>query len=300
MEYQRRHLLGGVATLASGATALGLTSSANAATRTSVQKSGMNHRNWAGTLGVYLINDRTKREFARESYDVTTQPDGFRTIRQISEWGDVDFLKNEPSCDLGGELSSQTLKDVVLNVDGQLTAITAFVQFFSKQRFQGSAWYNFTDKGVECAGSSLQKGRFTDTFAYENVRPFFYFHSIYSDINWYLTKVLNDKSGKNAPQPSIPRLRFMATPSLLGNAGPVLVTPLPGPEGGRPYYDGSYIGEESITVGAGTFKAHHCRVTQAKTGQFLDYWVYGEDRIPIRCAAHGLHWDMVQLAGDYK
>ena len=173
--------------------------------------------------------DRLGEERGREWFTITRHADGHRTLRAHCQ---IDDPPN-------------VMRDVTLTVDSAWTPRDAYVRLSVGDRTMGSTWYRFEDDHAECEGYLADTGRFSQRVRYEQPSELFGTHPIQGDA-WHLNAV--DRSNG----PCVKRFdRFLMT-SLdhRGATGPELV-----------WHDAGmqveYVGEERITVAAGTFDALH-------------------------------------------
>ena len=179
-------------------------------------------------------------ERGREFFTITVHHDGRRTLRAHCE------IDDEPN----------VLRDVTLTKNKHWDTLDAFVRLSLGDEQKGSSWFYFGEKGADCEGWTHERGRFSEHEAYDERPAIFGTHPIQGDA-WHLA-VIDRSTG--------PRVhtfdRFLMT-SLdhRGATGPSLVWHDPG-------MIIEFIGEETITVGAGTFDAlHFCYGERGSTAQ---------------------------------
>ena len=137
------------------------------------------------------------------------------------------------------------LRDVTLTKNKGWDTLDAFVRLSLGDEQQGSSWFYFGDEGADCEGWTHERGRFSEHEDYDERPAIFGTHPIQGDA-WHLA-VIDRSDG-----PGVHTFdRFLMT-SLdhRGATGPSLV-----------WHDAGmiieFVGEETITVGAGTFDALH-------------------------------------------
>lgn len=179
-------------------------------------------------------------ERGREFFTITVHGDGRRTLRAHCE---IDDAPN-------------VLRDVTLTKDRNWDTTDAFVRLSVGDEQFGSSWFYFGDEGADCEGWTQDRGRFSEHEAYDNRPLIFGTHPIQGDA-WHLAVI------DRAVGPRVHTFdRFLMT-SLdhRGATGPSLVWHHAGMKI-------EYVGEETITVGAGTFDAlHFCYGERGSTAQ---------------------------------
>lgn len=179
-------------------------------------------------------------ERGREHFTITVHGDGRRTLRAHCE------IDDEPN----------VLRDVTLTKNKNWDTLDAFVRLSLGDEQQGSSWFYFGDTGADCEGWTHERGRFSEHEAYDERPAIFGTHPIQGDA-WHLS-VIDRSEGPKV----LTFDRFLMT-SLdhRGATGPSLVWHDPG-------MIIEFIGEETITVGAGTFDAlHFCYGERGSTAQ---------------------------------
>ena len=173
--------------------------------------------------------DREGAERGREQFTITTHADGRRMLRAHAEIDDAPSV----------------MRDVILTVDADGITRDAHVVLGVGDDTIGSAWFRFFDDHAECEGWQLDTGRFWQRVSYDKPGELFGTHPIQGDA-WHLRAIDLDRG------PHVRTFdRFLMT-SLdhRGATGPELVWH----EAGMQV---EYVGEETITVAAGTFDALH-------------------------------------------
>ena len=168
-----------------------------------------------------------------ETFTVTVHTDGRRTLRA--------------HCAID-ENSPRVLRDSLTNFDKDWHPTEAFTQITVDEAFVGSAWYRFTDKSAECEGWSAREGRYSLRMDYDGWPATFGSHPIQAD-----AMHLNNYNLSKGPGEQTSGHFYMSSLHHRGADGPILLR--------RP--NGLfmvYYGKETITVGAGTFEAHHFRI----------------------------------------
>lgn len=175
---------------------------------------------------------RENAERGREHFTITKHGDGRRTLRAHAEIDD----------------SPNVLRDVTLTVDKNWTTRDAFVRLSVGDQTMGSSWFRFNDTFAECEGyleAGENAGRISERIEYDRPPDLFGTHPIQGDA-WHLHS-LDISAG---PCVKIFDRFLMSSLDHRGATGPSLVWHEPGMRV-------EFIGEEQITVGAGTFDALH-------------------------------------------
>lgn len=173
--------------------------------------------------------ERMNAERGREWFTITKHKDGRRTMRAHCQ---IDDAPN-------------VMRDVTLTVDKDWIAREAYVRLAVGDETLGTTWYRFEDTYAECEGELAERGRFSDRVEYKKPGELFGTHPIQGDA-WHVNSI--DRS--NGPCVKIFDRFLMTSLDHRGATGPELV-----------WHDAGmrveYVGEERITVAAGTFDALH-------------------------------------------
>jgi hypothetical protein len=177
-----------------------------------------------------------------EHYTITVHTDGRRTLRA--------------HCSID-ENSPRVLRDCIQSYDANWGPTEAFNQLTVDEQFVGSAWYRFTDTYAECEGYTVREGRFSHRMEYDRRPCTFGSHPIQADAmhcrNYDLSK---------GPGEQTSGFYLMTSFHHRGADGPTLLK--------RP--NGMflvYMGDEKVTVGAGTFNAHHFRIGKNNDDNYM-------------------------------
>ncbi len=225
--------------------------------------------------------DRLGAERGREYFTITKHRDGRRTMRAHAE---IDDAPN-------------VLRDVTLTMDENWITRDAFVRLSVGDETFGSTWFRFEDTFAECEGFLHERGRISERVEYDSPSPLFGTHPIQGDA-LHLRAV--DRS--NGPCKQTFEHFLMSSLDHRGATGPSLVwheTPMLV----------EYVGEDRITVGAGTFDAlHFCygergsdRPGSNEGGEHPPYevWVTADgDFIMLRAFVQGYmqtHYELMEL-----
>ncbi|MSO65805.1 MAG: hypothetical protein EXQ85_08435 [Alphaproteobacteria bacterium] len=216
----------------------------------------MQHRTYGGKIR--YLGDAPVGERGREWFTVTVHQDGGRTLRSLCEMDD-----------------SQVLRDVTYTVDRLWRPVDAFVRLTVRDRFFGSSWFRFGGKTVECEGFTAGEGRFSQSVAVGSWPKSFGPHPVVCDI-WHLG-AWNWKAGERAQGwPCI-----MSSPLPNGASGPMI---------GQSMLRAEYVGEEDVTVPAGTFRCHHFVFPLRESGKPPEHvWYSGDDLLFVK-----IRWDLLK------
>jgi hypothetical protein len=226
----------------------------------------LEQRSYRGALR-YVVGTR---ENGRETFSVTVQPDGLRTLRAQCEMDD-----------------DRLLRDVTVTLDAAWRPVTAFVQLTIAGQFVGATWYRFSADAAEAEGYTRGEGRFSQRFALAQPADAFGTHPIHSDA-WNLAR-LRLAGGREVATP-----RFSSSAQSNGASGPTLVR---FPEN---YLAFAAAGRERVTVPAGRFDTEHFTMTVVPKRRVNHVWAFGEDCIPVRMTAEDRVYELTALAGDAK
>lgn len=220
------------------------------------------------------------KERGREHFCITKHQDGRRTLRAHAE---IDDAPN-------------VLRDVVLTMDRDWLVRDAFVRLSVGDETFGTSWFRFEDTFAECEGYLHERGRISERVEYDQPSILFGTHPIQGD-GMHLHAV--DIS--NGPCVKIFDKFLMCSLDHRGATGPSLVWHEPGMRV-------EYIGEETITVGAGTFDAWHFCYGERNSGREgaadgehppYEVWVTADgDYIMLKAFVEGYmmtHYELMEL-----
>ncbi|MSO64953.1 MAG: hypothetical protein EXQ85_03995 [Alphaproteobacteria bacterium] len=215
----------------------------------------MQHRTIRGRLDYVTDNVGV---MGREWFTHTIHTDGRRTMRALTEMDD-----------------DEVLRDVTFSVDRDWKPLDCFVRLTIHDRFQGSAWFRFTDAYTECESFTVDAGRISQRWPMGARAPMFVSHAVSCDA-W--TNALFDKSRCAQVQRIAPRLA--SSPLGNGGSGPMIgdrttVTP----QGS--WLDLAYVAEEEVTVPAGTFTCNRIILNKGLIPRF-EIWTHGPDYLPVQ------------------
>jgi hypothetical protein len=212
-------------------------------------------------------------ETGREFYAVTVQPDGTRTLRAQCEMDD-----------------DRLLRDVVLTLDEHWRTVDAYVRLAIGGAFVGATWFRFGAKHVDCEGITAGEGRFRQRFDVPSGPAYLGTHALHGDA-WVVGRLRRHRG--DLSQFAFATFATSTLPN--GGSGPTLI---PTPPGFARVLD---LGDERITVPAGSFDCRHVRIEVPGVDHF-DVWAAGDDALPIRLTSDGLNqtYETVALEGDWR
>ena len=188
-------------------------------------------RSISGTiLSTRNQDERRGAARGREYVRIDVHADGSRTIAAHGEIDDAPAV----------------VRDVNLRVDAQRAPQECFVRIAVGGAFRGSAWFRFTDSLAECEAFTAVEGRVSQRMTLQRPLPAFGNHAMINDGSML---ALYDLS--QGPGVQVTRGLLLSSPDHRGATGPMLFPVDLALE---------YIGEEDVRVGAGTFRAIHCRM----------------------------------------
>ena len=180
---------------------------------------------------IYLSDkeDRKGQERGREYFIINKHANGHRKIVAHCE------IDDRPA----------VMRDITYSLDENWLPSDCFVRISVDDQFMGSGWFNFTDDHAECETTTALEGRVSQTMKTDGRLKTFQNHAIACDA-WHLR--LFDRNSDEKVQNSGEIL--LSSPDHRGATGPMLFPISMNIE---------YVGEEEVTVGAGTFNALHFR-----------------------------------------
>ena len=216
----------------------------------------MQHRTISGKI---LYTSKKPERFdqvrGREAFTYTVHRDGKRTLRARCEI-------EEPS--------PTVLRDVVYSIDENDMPMDCFVRLTVGDTFMGSGWFRIADGYIECESYGPTIGRLSQRRAVDGAYDGFGTHPIQGDA--YMTKKMDVARGPHRR----PLRAFLPSPDHRGATPPMIA---------EARLELVYVGDESVTVTAGTFAARHFRFTDEQGGMAsdkgahpdYDLWVTADD-----------------------
>lgn len=172
---------------------------------------------------------RRGAERGREHFAITVHGDGRRTLRATCE------IDDPPS----------VLRDVVLGLDADWRPLDCFVRLTVGDRFEGSGWMRFGAGLAECETFNARDGRLSQRIELAHPVRWLGAHPIAADA---LCLAIHDRS--RGPGRTFYPDMMLTSPDHRGATGPLLF---------RLGFGLEYVGEDRITVPAGSFDALHFR-----------------------------------------
>ncbi|AOH86845.1 hypothetical protein AWL63_15700 [Sphingomonas panacis] len=195
---------------------------------------------------------REGHERGREYFTWTKHTDGSRTLRALCE---ID--EPEPT----------VLRDITYSLDANDMPTDCFVRLMIGDKFMGAGLFRITPDMVECESFGPLIGRVSQKMPVGGDFDGFGTHPIAGDA--YITKKIDKTKGAHDRK----FRTFLPSPDHRGATPPLIAE--------TNIYLG-YVGDETITVAAGTFEASHYRFTDPHgdmAGGHPDYdvWVTADD-----------------------
>jgi hypothetical protein len=199
--------------------------------------------------------ERLDQERGRETFHYTRHGDGKITLRAHCE---ID------------EPSPTVMRDVVISLDEHDRPMDCFVRLTVGDKFMGSGWFRIAEDFVECESYGPTIGRLSQRVAISGPFDGFGTHPIAGDA--YISKCLDLSRGPHQRQIRA----FLPSPDHRGATPPMIA---------ESRLELEYVGEETVTVTAGTFACRHFRFTDEKGGMATDkgahpdydMWVTADD-----------------------
>ncbi|WP_317928512.1 hypothetical protein [Halioxenophilus sp. WMMB6] len=220
--------------------------------------------------------ERMGEERGREYFTLTQQPDGVDVLLAHCEIDDAPAV----------------IRDVSQALDHKTSApLDCSVRLSVGDRFEGTGWFRFGKKVVECETFNHRDGRISQKIEIEEPIRWMQCHPIIGD--GLLMKLFDLSQG---PGKQYFNNIMLSSPDHRGATGPMLF-PMA--------FSLVFVGEEEITVEAGTFKARQFQVTDTAEGLPEEHppynvWVTADDDyILLRAGVEGYmqtHYELVELS----
>jgi hypothetical protein len=191
-------------------------------------------------------------------------------------------------CEIDDE--PNVIRDVVLAMDAQSAPYDCHVRLTVGDQFEGSGWMHFTEDKACCDTWSASQGRIQQELVTDGRVKWLQAHPIVGDGLLMKLYDLSQGPGKTF-FPDI----MLTSPDHRGATGPELFVT---------GFGLRYLGEEDITVAAGTFASRHFQVVDT-AGNLpeehppYDVWVTAdEDYLLLRAAVGGYmqtHYELIDL-----
>ncbi|MXO69448.1 hypothetical protein GRI72_11515 [Altererythrobacter marinus] len=221
-------------------------------------------RSVTGTLR-YTSNQEERRgaERGREFFRIDVHADGSRTIAAHGEIDDAPAV----------------VRDVNLRVDADRAPQECFVRIAVGGAFRGSAWFRFAPDTAECEAFTAVEGRVRQTMTLDRPLPAFGNHAMAND--GFMLSLYDLSQG---PGVQVIERLLLSSPDHRGATGPMLFAVDLALE---------FVGEETVTVAAGTFDALHFRMVDVP-GLPLEHPEYD-----LWCTADGDYVLLKAAVGGY-
>jgi hypothetical protein len=221
------------------------------------------HRSVRGTI-LYTSNkpDRAGQERGREYFMINVHADGKRTCIAHCE------IDDRPS----------VMRDITYSLDENWFPMDCFVRLAVNDRFMGSGWFRFGADFAECETWTAIEGRVTQRMETQGRLKSFQNHAIQCDA-WHLRLYDRKRRGVQTIDEML-----LSSPDHRGATGPLLF---------RAGLCIDFVGEEKLTVAAGTFDAFHFKFVSAP-GLPIEHPPYD-----IWCTADGDYVFLKGVIGGY-
>ena len=236
----------------------------------------MGHRTIRGKL-LFTSKKPERMDKVRgwEGFTITQQADGTDVLLAHSEIDDAPNL----------------LRDVSIAMrHADSSPIDCSVRLSLGNRFEGAGWMHFTDTYAECETYNRRDGRISQRHELQEPARFLGAHPLIADALMMRLYDLEQGPGKQI-QSNV----FTTSLDHRGATGPALI----------PVSFGiAYVGDEQITVGAGTFNARHFQLTDTagswdEEHPAYDVWCTADDDyLMLRAGCGGnmqTHYELVEL-----
>lgn len=221
--------------------------------------------------------ERLDAERGREHFTITRHTDGSRTLRAHCEIDDAPTV----------------LRDVTLSVDRDFYPTDCFVRLTIDDVFEGTGWMRLTETLAEAETFNARDGRIAQRIPLDARVRWLGAHPIAGDALAFGIYDLDQGPGRQF----YPHM-MLTSPDHRGATGPLLF---------RLGFGLEYVGEEDVTVAAGSFRAHHFRYTDT-AGQLpeehpaYDVWCTAdEDLVFLKGAVGGYmqtYYELTELHRD--
>lgn len=232
------------------------------------------HRTRTGRIDYFVDGDPAfpERLWGFEEFRMTHHADGLRVMRAYCE------LNDEPPL----------IRDVLQCVDGEFHPQESYVRLTASNRFQGSAWYRFTDTEAAMHGHAADGGPVSKRATISRAMRGFGSHNLTSD-GWLCARY--DYTRGRGEQSFEGNL--LTSRDHRGATGPAFA---------RTNSSLRYFGTEDVSVGAGTLSCHHFAITGTDHNHPpYDYWVTADgDYLYVKgivTAPYNWSFELVELDG---
>ena len=236
------------------------------------------HQTIRGTI-VYTSKkpERMDEERGREYFSLTRQSDQMIVMHAHCE------IDDEPN----------VVRDVVLAMDENAAPYDCSARISVGDKFEGSGWMYFTEEKACCESWSATDGRIQQEILTQGRIKWLQAHPIVGDGVLMKLYDLSQGPGKTF-FPDV----MLTSPDHRGATGPELF---------QTGFGIQYVGEEEVTVGAGTFQSRHFQVVDT-AGNLpeehppYDVWVTAdEDYLLLKASVAGYmqtHYELMELVRE--
>lgn len=218
--------------------------------------------------------ERLGEERGREYFTLTQQPDDTMVMHAHCEIDDAPCV----------------IRDVVLSMRSDASPLDCHVRLTVGDKFEGTGWMRLTDTLAELETYNVRDGRITQKIELDKPCIWLQAHPIFGD--GLLMKLYDLSKGPGKQYFSD---MLLTSPDHRGATGPQYF---------KAGFSLVYVGDEEITVKAGTFQARHFQVTDT-AGSLpeehppYDVWVTADDDyILLRAGVAGYmmtHYELAEL-----
>ncbi|HFB55344.1 MAG TPA: hypothetical protein ENJ46_05415 [Hellea balneolensis] len=218
--------------------------------------------------------ERMDQERGREYFSLTRQAD--------------DVLVMHAHCEIDDE--PNVIRDVVLAMDMKSRPLDCSVRLSVGDTFEGTGWFRFADGYVECESYNQKDGRIRQKIKVDAPVEWLQAHPIVGDALVMKLYDLSQGPGKQF----FPDL-MLTSPDHRGATGPEIF---------QTGFGIAYVGEETITVGAGTFDARHFQIVDTAGNLPEEHppynlWCTADDEyLFLRAGVDGYmqtHYELIEL-----
>ena len=216
----------------------------------------MKHTGWTGRID-YVHDDG--RERGREWFNVTKHDEGYRVIRAHCVMDDTEILR-----------------DVTHTMTHEFKPVETYVRLEVKGQHRGSGWFNFEGEDATCHSWMTEHGHVTQKIKVPGGVKSFGPHPVLCDC---FHTAMYDHSSSQKIQNFSGILHSSPEPD--GSSGPMM---------GQWEFGIEFMGEESVTVPAGTFDTLKYRYHLDNYGwPPEDVWVMPGSRQLVK-----IRWDVLK------
>lgn len=221
--------------------------------------------------------ERMDQERGREYFSITHQPDEVMVMHAHCEIDDAPCV----------------IRDVVLSMNKDASPIDCHVRLSVGDKFEGTGWMRFSDSMAELETYNARDGRITQKLELNQPCKWLQSHPIVGDALLMKLYDLSKGPGKQRFNDLL-----LTSPDHRGATGPQYF---------KMGFSLVYVGDEEVTVEAGTFQARHFQVTD--TAEDLpeehppyDVWCTADDDyIFLKAGVAGYmqtHYELTELTID--